>query len=116
VLLGAVRDSLQLNFGDHALGSALISLQVKVYNPLTGLCAIRCSRDEYRKIWCSLTLLTEIRHRVVAIRLLHLTGRMESCKEAGKLCENAAIKGLRLSEKQMKLHSEAVERLELMEL
>jgi RNase P/RNase MRP subunit POP5 len=49
-LLAVFRDSLQQTFGDYGLGSALASFQVKYYNPISNVCMIRCSRDEYRKV------------------------------------------------------------------
>ncbi|PSC69139.1 spindle assembly abnormal 6-like protein [Micractinium conductrix] len=89
-LLASFRDSLQQNFGDHGLGCALASFQVKYYNPVSCLCAVRCSRDEYRQIWASLCLLTEVKHRVVRLRLLHLTGTVASCQRAARTCHAAA--------------------------
>ena len=52
-LLSVLRESLAINFGDHELGLSLASLQVKFYNPLTGMCVVRCSRDQYKEVCCS---------------------------------------------------------------
>jgi ribonuclease P/MRP protein subunit POP5 len=49
-LLPVLRDSMAVNFGDHGLGMALASLSVKYYNPLTGLCVVRCSRDQFKEV------------------------------------------------------------------
>lgn len=49
-LLGAFRDSMQSNFGDYGLGTALASLQVKYFNSVTGLCIVRCSREQHRQV------------------------------------------------------------------
>ena len=98
-LLAAIRDSLQLNFGDAALGGALASLQgasspllahrsrcalsaaqrryhaaVKYFNARTGLLVLRCGRGEHAAVWASLTLLTQLRGRAAMFRLLHLAG------------------------------------------
>ena len=49
-LLGIIRDSVQTNFGDYGLGIALAALQIKWFNPVTSLCVVRCSRDQYRQV------------------------------------------------------------------
>ena len=58
---------------------------VKFYSPYTGLFVVRCDAAQHRNVWAAATLLTEIRRRVVAIRLVVLTGAhvcprsVESC-------------------------------------
>ena len=49
-LLARFRESLAANFGDHGVGLALQSLQVKYYYALTGLCIVRCSREQHRQV------------------------------------------------------------------
>ncbi len=49
-LLAAFRASLGAHFGAVGLGSALASLTVKYYNPGTGVCVVRCSREEHRQV------------------------------------------------------------------
>ena len=49
-LLARFRESLAANFGDHGVGLALQSLQVKYYHALTGLCIVRCSREQHRQV------------------------------------------------------------------
>lgn len=49
-LLARFRDSMAACFGDHGLGLALASLQVKFYSALTGLCVVRCSREQHRQV------------------------------------------------------------------
>ena len=73
-MLNAFRELVAQNFGDFGLGQALASLQgrplmqkqfafassqqvktgfrfaVKYYNPFTGVCIIRCSRDQAREV------------------------------------------------------------------
>ena len=59
-LLGIIRESMQTNFGDYGLGSALASMQVKHYNPITGTCVVRCSREQYRQVSGSSELNVEV--------------------------------------------------------
>ena len=47
---------------------------MKFYSPYSGLWVLRCDRDGHCQVWAAATLLTEIRHRVVAVRLVHLSG------------------------------------------
>ncbi|KAL4433886.1 hypothetical protein ABPG75_000327 [Micractinium tetrahymenae] len=114
ILLAAFRDSLQQNFGDYGLGCALASFQVKYYNPVSSLCIVRCSRDEYRQVWVSLCLLTEVRHRAVLLRLLHLTGTVAACQKAARVAHVAAIAGRRLPAQQARAADEAEARLAAM--
>lgn len=51
---------------------------MKFYSPYSGLWVIRCDEDEHRQVWAAATLLTEIRNRVAAVRLVHLAGKSES--------------------------------------
>ena len=68
------------------------------------------------QIWAALTLLTEIRHRVVAIRMLNLTGTLAKCQEATATAHAAATQGRRLTPAQAKLADEAAERLARLEV
>lgn len=113
-LLATFRDSLQQNFGDYGLGCALASFQVKYYNPVSNLCIVRCSRDEYRQVWASLCLLTELRHRAVRLRLLRLTGTVASCQAAARVAHAAATAGRRLPVQQARAAEEAEARLAAM--
>lgn len=51
ILLGALRESLAINFGDSGVGLALQSLQVKYFNPLTNLLILRCGREQLKEVW-----------------------------------------------------------------
>lgn len=64
-----------------------------------------------RQVWCALTLITEIRHRVVALRLLRLTGTVAPCRDAALAWHAALTAGRRLSAAQAKLAEEANGRL-----
>lgn len=65
-------------------------------------------------MWCSLCLITSIKHRVVAPRLLHLTGTVASCQRAAEVCHGAATAGRRLTQQQAKAAEEAAARLAAM--
>lgn len=62
-------------------------------------------------MWCSLTVITEIKHRVVALRMLRLAGTVASCQRAVGVCHAAATQGRRLTQQQAKAAEEAGARL-----
>lgn len=46
----AFRDSIGVNFGDYGVAVSSGALQVKYYNPLTGMCMVRCGRDQLQEV------------------------------------------------------------------
>ena len=58
---------------------------MKFYSPYTGLLVVRCDEAQHRNVWAAATLLTEIRRRVVTVRLVVLTG--------GKSCAGYETRG-----------------------
>ena len=63
------------------------------------------------QVWGSLCFITEIRHRVVLLRLLHLTGTVAACQQAALACHGAVTAGRRLPPALAKLGEEANARL-----
>ena len=49
IIQTAIRESVGAAFGDYGLALASGALQVKFYNPLTGLCVLRCARDQLQE-------------------------------------------------------------------
>ena len=69
------------------------------------------------QVWCSLSLITEIRHRVLLLRLLHLTGTVAACQRASLVAHAAALAAPgrgRLTPLQIRLAEEANAKLEVM--
>ena len=82
----SIRESLAINFGDHGTGLLLNSLSgnfyvVKYWNPATNICIVRCLRDEFRILWCSLTFISHIRGRKVRIKVVYTGGTIRSCQK-----------------------------------
>ncbi|MBA0820838.1 hypothetical protein Gotur_001398 [Gossypium turneri] len=77
----AIKDGILVNFGECGLASSLGSFQVKYVNPITKLCVIRASRDEYQKIWSSISMVRSIGNCPVLFNLLDLSG--ENVLKAG---------------------------------
>ncbi|KAK9819175.1 hypothetical protein WJX81_006362 [Elliptochloris bilobata] len=115
-LLACFRQSIWTCFGDHGLGLALASLQVKFHSALTGLCIVRCSRDQHRQVWGALSTITEIRHRTVLLRLLHLGGTLASCQRTALAHSRASLAALQLTAQQARSARDAEARLQALEL
>ncbi|GAB4824914.1 hypothetical protein Ancab_007786 [Ancistrocladus abbreviatus] len=93
----AVKDSILVNFGECGLASSLGSLQVKYVNPITKLCIIRTSREEYQKVWAAITMVRSIGNCPVLFNLLDLSGSIKACKDAALKCEEAKFEQHKLS-------------------
>ena len=50
----AIRDSIGVNFGDYGIALCTGALQVKYFNALTGMCVLRCARDQLQEASLSL--------------------------------------------------------------
>ncbi|XP_042479212.1 probable ribonuclease P/MRP protein subunit POP5 isoform X3 [Macadamia integrifolia] len=72
-IVKAIKDSILVNFGECGLAASLGSLQVKYVNPITKLCIIRTSREEYQKVWSAMTMVRTIGNCPVIFHLLDLS-------------------------------------------
>jgi RNase P/RNase MRP subunit POP5 len=95
--LRAIRKSVERHFGMHGLAVVQTALQVKYFNPITGVAVVRCAREQVRTVWAALTLIETISchpgrrgsgpsgpstNVCVAIRVLHNSGTIKLCQEA----------------------------------
>ncbi|KAK2972816.1 hypothetical protein RJ640_028344 [Escallonia rubra] len=92
----AIKDSILLNFGECGLASTVGSLQVKYVNPITKLCIIRASRDEYQKVWSSITMVRIIGNCPVMFNLLDLSGSIRACRNAALKCDELKFEQYKL--------------------
>ncbi|MBA0548456.1 hypothetical protein Golob_019554 [Gossypium lobatum] len=92
----AIKDSILVNFGECGLASSLGSFQVKYVNPITKLCVIRVSRDEYQKIWTSISMVRRIGNCPVLFNLLDLSGNIKACKTAAMKCDELKFEQYKL--------------------
>ncbi|XP_050235925.1 probable ribonuclease P/MRP protein subunit POP5 [Mercurialis annua] len=95
-LAKAVKDSVLVNYGECGLASSLGSFQIKYVNPITKLCIIRASRDEYQKVWSAVTMIRSIGNCPVLINLLDLSGSIKACKTAALKCDEAKFEQYKL--------------------
>ncbi|GAX85791.1 hypothetical protein CEUSTIGMA_g13206.t1 [Chlamydomonas eustigma] len=115
LLLQCIRDSVQTNFGDTVLGAILASLQVKFLCLASGLCIIRCGRDESQQITGALSLISEVKQNRLFFTCLYSSGNFLSCREVA-LVNHAAVAQANLSTKLKSQLVEAKERLRALEL
>ncbi|XP_021291304.1 probable ribonuclease P/MRP protein subunit POP5 [Herrania umbratica] len=92
----AIKDSILVNFGECGLASSLGSFQVKYVNPITKLCVIRASREDYQKIWSAISLVRSIGSCPVLFNLLDLSGSIKACKNAALKCDELKFEQYKL--------------------
>lgn len=70
---------------------------VKYVNPITKVCIIRASREEYQKVWVAITMITSIGNCPVVFNLLDLSGKLNNSGVKSKIssgwhyfCDNSA--------------------------
>ncbi|OVA06130.1 Ribonuclease P/MRP protein subunit [Macleaya cordata] len=92
----AIKDSILINFGECGLAASLGSFQVKYVNPITKLCIIRAAREEYQKVWSSITMIRSIGNCPVIFNLLDLSGSIKACKSAALKHDEAKFEQYKL--------------------
>ncbi|KAJ4748143.1 Ribonuclease P/MRP protein subunit POP5 [Rhynchospora pubera] len=92
----AIKDSIQLNFGECGLASSLLSFQVKYVNPITKICIIRVSRDDHKKIWAAITMVRSIGRCPVSFNQLDLSGCIQVCRTKALECDETKFEQYKL--------------------
>ncbi|KAK9103726.1 hypothetical protein Sjap_020980 [Stephania japonica] len=82
-----IKDSILLNFGECGLAASAGSFQIKYVNPITKICIIRTSQEEYQKVWSAITMVKSIGDCPVFFNLLDLSGSIRACKAAALKCD-----------------------------
>lgn len=52
------------------------------YDPTSGVCLLRCGRDDLDRVWTALVLRTMIAARIVSPRVVRVAGRVEDARKA----------------------------------
>ncbi|GAA6006610.1 hypothetical protein JCM11491_003116 [Sporobolomyces phaffii] len=73
-IIHLLRDSLSVNFGDVGSGEVGGTFSVKYLSPSTSTLILRVSREHYRTLWASLTLLRKVGGHPVVTRVTHVSG------------------------------------------
>lgn len=123
----------------------IASCAVKMYDPVSGICLLKCGFSDYTKVarvvqvqstplspsahsvystteaspvqvWCAITFMTNIRQRPVAARLVQLSGNLGIAKRATKAACWAAVEGRALPSQHAKAFQDGQAKLELVEL
>jgi ribonuclease P/MRP protein subunit POP5 len=79
-VLSVVKDSIDVNFGDVTSGRIGNVLSLKYYNPYTNIGILRTPRDFLRETWAAVTLITKIKDRKCAIRVIHVSGTIKQAQ------------------------------------
>ncbi|XP_057826587.2 probable ribonuclease P/MRP protein subunit POP5 [Cryptomeria japonica] len=113
----AIKQSLEVNFGEYGLAASLNRLQVQYFNPITKLCVVRCLRREHQKVWCAITLITSIGRCSAFFNLLDLNGSIRASRkyalkyDKAKFEQYKLMQGDRQSEETLKLVYNCFEKL-----
>ncbi|KZV25847.1 hypothetical protein F511_20737 [Dorcoceras hygrometricum] len=91
----AIKDSMQANFGECGLALSH-AFQVKYVNPITKVCIFRTSREEYQKVWASMTMVKGIGNCPVVFNLLDLSGSIRACKNIALKCDEMKFEQYKL--------------------
>ncbi|KAH9780486.1 Ribonuclease P/MRP protein subunit POP5 [Citrus sinensis] len=73
----AIRDNILVNFSECGLASLLGSFQVKYVNPITKLCIIKASMEDFQKVWSAITMVRSIGNCLVLFNVLDLSVNSE---------------------------------------
>ncbi|KAF2297235.1 hypothetical protein GH714_019755 [Hevea brasiliensis] len=98
-----------------------VHIIVKYVNPITKLCIIRTSREEYQKVWSAITMVRSIGNCPVLFNLLDLSGSIKACKSAALKCDELKFEqyklvvGDRLSEDVTKHMQNCLEKIKILE-
>ncbi|CAK9158272.1 unnamed protein product [Ilex paraguariensis] len=117
----AIKDSILVNFGECGLASSLGSFHVKYVNPITKLCIIRISREEYQKVWSAITMVRRIGNCPVTFNLLDLTGSIKACRNAALKCDRLKfeqyklVAGARITEDVNQQMQNCLEKIKILE-
>ncbi|OAE18811.1 hypothetical protein AXG93_313s1080 [Marchantia polymorpha subsp. ruderalis] len=69
---------------------------VKYFNQVTGLFLVQCSREEFRKLWCAITFISDIRNLPVLFNLLDLSGNIRTSRKTIAKFEQEKLRLLKL--------------------
>eukprot|EP00386_Alphamonas_edax_P003629 GDKI01010998.1.p1 GENE.GDKI01010998.1~~GDKI01010998.1.p1 ORF type:complete len:158 (-),score=35.87 GDKI01010998.1:32-505(-) len=81
VLLDALKQSIQVNFGDLGFAKNILPLRLLYLNTETNLAIFRCVRSQAQEVWAALTFITNIQGKPVHLRVVHVGGTTKSTHE-----------------------------------
>ncbi|KWU45225.1 hypothetical protein RHOSPDRAFT_16712 [Rhodotorula sp. JG-1b] len=81
-LIGLLRDSLSVNFGDIGAGEVGGTFSIKYLSPTTSTVIIRVAREHYRTLWAALTLLRKVGGHECIARVIHVSGTIRKTQHS----------------------------------
>ncbi|GAA5885420.1 hypothetical protein JCM16303_005191 [Sporobolomyces ruberrimus] len=100
-IIRLLRDSLAVNFGDVGAGEVGGTFAVKYLSPSTSTMILRVSREHFRTLWASLTLLRKIGGKEVVTRVTHVSGTIRKIQHCAIALDREQI---------LKSHRRSIER------
>ena len=94
-VLEAIRNVIEIMFGDFGLGSVLQSLQLKRFNRMTRTGVLATKRSVHRLVITSLPFVKRIQSTDASFRTIHLSGTIRGCLRALRIHHNKQIVKLR---------------------
>ncbi|KAK4047658.1 RNA-binding protein pop5 [Microbotryomycetes sp. JL221] len=82
VLMQTLRDSLLINFGERGAGEVGGAFSIKYFSLQTHTVIIRVSRQHFRTLWSSLTLLRKLAGQPVIATVVHVGGSIKKTQHA----------------------------------
>ena len=73
-------------------------IQVRCYEPTTGICVVRTDRSVAREVWVSLTFVTNVNGSEAAIRVRHNAGSTRTCRKAATQVLTAALEEMQAAQ------------------
>ncbi|RZC26189.1 putative ribonuclease P/MRP protein subunit POP5 isoform B [Glycine soja] len=94
---GQLKNAAQITVVDRFFNNLRVCVfAVKYVNPITNVCIIRASREQYQKVWSAITMVTNIGNCPVMFNLLDLSGSIRACKNAALKCEESKFEQYKL--------------------
>ncbi|KXZ45325.1 hypothetical protein GPECTOR_56g422 [Gonium pectorale] len=90
---------------------------MKHFSPYSGCAVVRCATSELDKVVGSMALMTDVRQRAAAVRVLRVSGTLAACKAAALEHSAARLARARLGKQQQQAAAAAAQQqLAAMEL
>lgn len=114
-IYGAMRNSVEHNFGNIGAGHALAVLSVKYWSPHLGLAIVRASREHFNTVWAAITFITEFgsssARTKARMSVVHVGATIRACQKASADYAERLIREVASSSQPERSSSEGSNRL-----
>ncbi|KAK6462209.1 Rpp14/Pop5 family-domain-containing protein [Scheffersomyces coipomensis] len=81
LIISTIRKSIQEHYGEHGVGAAGLSINMKYWSNKTSTGIIRCDRESFQIVVGAITLINRFESNPVIIRCTHISGTIHKCEE-----------------------------------